>query len=168
MRRQLSRSCFGVTRASLDTEAHLAFDSPIDTSKERFAEALEILVKALSEESFSYSGAHFEVPKVSVFPKPVQRPHPPISIVAVSRERLLFAAARGYPPILGALSTPAELHDAFEAYHRAAASAGHNGGLEPTVNRFVYVSTSDESARTEMEKPFAEFIASLAPARLRT
>jgi alkanesulfonate monooxygenase SsuD/methylene tetrahydromethanopterin reductase-like flavin-dependent oxidoreductase (luciferase family) len=103
------------------------------------------------------------VPEVSVFPKPVQRPHPPISIVAVSRERLLFAAARGYPPILGALSTPAELHDAFEAYQRAAASAGHNGGLEPTVNRFVYVSTSDESARREMEEPFAEFIASFAP-----
>ena len=42
-------------------------------------------------------------------------------------------------------------------------AAGHNGVLEPTVNRFVYVSTSDESARKEMEEPFAEFIASFAP-----
>jgi alkanesulfonate monooxygenase SsuD/methylene tetrahydromethanopterin reductase-like flavin-dependent oxidoreductase (luciferase family) len=153
----------GVTRASLDTEAHLAFDSPVDTSKERFAEALEILVKALSEDSFSYSGAHFEIPEVSVFPKPVQRPHPPISIVAVSRERLLFAAARGYPPILGALSTAAELQEAFEAYRLAAIAARHGGDLEPTVNRFVYVSESDESARMEIEAPFAEFIADYSP-----
>jgi len=153
----------GITRASLDAEAHLAFHSPTDTSRQRFAEALEILVKALSEESFSYSGAHFEIPEVSVFPKPVQRPHPPISIVAVSREQLLFAAARGYPPVLGALSTAAELREAFDAYRDAAASAGHDGGLEPTVNRFVYVSTSDEDARKEMEEAFAEFIARLAP-----
>ena len=144
----------GLTRASLDTEAHAAFDSPVDSSKERFAEALEILVKALSKKSFSYAGTHFQVPEVSVFPKPIQRPHPPISIVAVSPDRLLFAAERGFPPVLGALSTATELEEAFDAYQRAAAAAGHNGGLEPTVNRFVYVSESDESARAEMEACF--------------
>lgn len=153
----------GVTRASLDTEAHAAFDSPVDSSKERFAEALEILVKALSEKSFSYDGEHFQVPEVSIFPKPVQHPHPPISIVAVSPDRLLFAAEHGYPPVLGALATATELQEAFDTYHQALAAAGHNGGLEPTVNRFVYVSESDDSARAEMEQPFVEFIADYAP-----
>jgi alkanesulfonate monooxygenase SsuD/methylene tetrahydromethanopterin reductase-like flavin-dependent oxidoreductase (luciferase family) len=153
----------GLTRASLDTEAHEAFDSPIDGAEERFTEAFEILVRALSEERFSYGGTHFTIPELSVFPRPVQRPHPPISIVAVSRERLLFAADRGYRPILGALARVDELEDAFAAFFDRAAAAGHNGGLDPSVNRFVYVSETDESARREMAKPFVEFIADYAP-----
>jgi len=153
----------GVTRASLDGEAHAAFACPTDASNERFAEALEILVKALSEESFSYDGRQYQIPEVSVFPKPLQRPHPPISVVAVSRDRLLFAAENGYPPVLGALSTAAELQDAFEVYARTLVTAGYNGGREPTVNRFVYVSDSDESARAEMEPAFVRFIAEFAP-----
>jgi alkanesulfonate monooxygenase SsuD/methylene tetrahydromethanopterin reductase-like flavin-dependent oxidoreductase (luciferase family) len=152
----------GVTRASLDQEAHLAFASPSDGTSGRFAEALEILVKALSADSFSYEGTHYRIPEVSVFPRPVQRPHPPISVVAVSRDRLLFAAERGYPPVLGALSTVADLEDAFEAYARTLADAGH-GWLEPTVNRFVYVSDTDESARAELEDAFVRFIAEFAP-----
>src|SRR5207247_7400652 len=119
------------------------------TSHGRFAEALEILVTALSEESFSYDGEHFQIPQVSVFPRPLQRPHPPISVVAVSRERLLFAAEHGYAPVLGALATAEDLQDAFALYRRTLTEAGHNGGLEPTVNRFVYVSDTDESARKE-------------------
>jgi alkanesulfonate monooxygenase SsuD/methylene tetrahydromethanopterin reductase-like flavin-dependent oxidoreductase (luciferase family) len=153
----------GVTRASLDGEAHAAFASPPDTSHGRFAEALEILVTALSQESFSYDGEHFQIPQVSVFPRPLQRPHPPISIVAVSRERLLFAAEHGYAPVLGALATAEDLQDAFALYYRTLAAAGYNGGLEPTVNRFVYISETDESARNEMEQAFARFIADFAP-----
>jgi alkanesulfonate monooxygenase SsuD/methylene tetrahydromethanopterin reductase-like flavin-dependent oxidoreductase (luciferase family) len=153
----------GLTRASLDTEAHEAFDSPVDRTEERFTEAFEILVRALSEDRFSYDGAHFTIPEVSVFPRPVQLPHPPISIVAVTRERLLFAAERGYRPILGALARVDELEDAFATFFDRARAAGHNGGLDPTLNRFVYVSDTDESARREMEEPFVEFIADYAP-----
>jgi len=34
---------------------------------------------------------------------------------------------------------------------------------EPILNRFVYVSASDEQARRELERAFAEFIADYAP-----
>src|SRR2546425_7580234 len=46
-------------------------------SRERFEEALAILVRAWAMERFSYEGRHYTIPEVRVIPKPLQQPHPP-------------------------------------------------------------------------------------------
>jgi alkanesulfonate monooxygenase SsuD/methylene tetrahydromethanopterin reductase-like flavin-dependent oxidoreductase (luciferase family) len=52
----------------------------------RFSEALEILVALLSNESikssrrFDYKGKHYALKDMSLTPKPVQKPHPPIYV----------------------------------------------------------------------------------------
>ena len=53
----------------------------------RFSEALEILVKLLSDDNntsssrpFDYSGQYYKLKDILLMPKPVQKPHPPIYV----------------------------------------------------------------------------------------
>jgi alkanesulfonate monooxygenase SsuD/methylene tetrahydromethanopterin reductase-like flavin-dependent oxidoreductase (luciferase family) len=155
---------FGVTRTSLDEESHLAFHSPIDETRARFRESIEVIVKAWTEERFSYIGKFYQIPKVSVYPKPLQKPHPPISVVAVSEETLAFTAENGYSAITGATRTVFELEQTAAFYHNKLNAHGRDGSeAELIINRFIYVSDSDEKARSDMEEPFMEFIKFRAP-----
>jgi alkanesulfonate monooxygenase SsuD/methylene tetrahydromethanopterin reductase-like flavin-dependent oxidoreductase (luciferase family) len=155
---------FGVTRASLDEECHLAFGSPVDETRARFRESIEIIVKAWTEERFSYDGKFHQIPDVSVLPKPLQKPHPPISIVAVSQETLVFAGENGYSAITGATRTPSELEQTAKRYYGELITHGGDGtAAELIINRFIYVSDTDEKAKREMEQPFMEFIKCHAP-----
>ena len=52
------------------------FGVPAEESAERFREAVEIVLKAWSEERFSFTGTHFSFDDVEVLPKPLQRPLP--------------------------------------------------------------------------------------------
>jgi len=155
---------FGATRASLDEDAHRVFGVPSAESAGRFTEALQIIRAAWTRETFRYDGAHYVIPEVSVFPRPVQRPHPPVYLVAVSPERLAFAAQEGYSAYVGAIRTIGELTDTCDRYWSELAAAGHpRDGVELSVNRFVYVSADDRRARAEFERPFMQFIADRAP-----
>ena len=51
------------------------------TSKDRFWEAHDLIVKAWTEDGpFGWEGEHFDLQYVNPWPKPVQQPHPPIWI----------------------------------------------------------------------------------------
>jgi alkanesulfonate monooxygenase SsuD/methylene tetrahydromethanopterin reductase-like flavin-dependent oxidoreductase (luciferase family) len=155
---------FGATRASIDEECHDVFRSPIEESRSRFQEALEVIVGAWTQDRFSYQGQHYCIPEVSVFPKPAQKPHPPISLVAVSAETLGFAAERGYSAVIGAIRSLPELQETVQSYWNIYRAAGHNGSrAELCINRFIYVSDTDEQARREIEAPFRAFIEERAP-----
>jgi alkanesulfonate monooxygenase SsuD/methylene tetrahydromethanopterin reductase-like flavin-dependent oxidoreductase (luciferase family) len=155
---------FGVTRGSLDDEAHAAFTSPREEAAGRFEEALRIIRLAWTRERFSFDGRYYRIPEVSVSPRPLQRPHPPIVLVAPSPERVAFAAAHGYAAIAGALSSATELGELARIYEKARAESGNNhrpAGL--AVNRFVYVGESDRAAHRAICGPFGAFLERHAP-----
>jgi len=57
---------------------------PKDT-KEIWRESLEVIVKAFTEDPFSYTGAWWSYPEPrTLTPKPIQQPHPPIFVSASS------------------------------------------------------------------------------------
>lgn len=127
-------------------------------------EAIDIIIKAWTEERFSYEGKFHRIPEVSVYPKPLQKPHPPVSLVAVSEETLVLAARKGYSAVNGATRTPRELKKRAGMYFGNLDTKASGGSTpEFIVNRFVYVSDTDEKARLEMEGPFMEFIEFRAP-----
>jgi alkanesulfonate monooxygenase SsuD/methylene tetrahydromethanopterin reductase-like flavin-dependent oxidoreductase (luciferase family) len=156
---------FGVARASLDEESHAAFESPMAESEERFDEALDVILRAWTSDELSHDGAHFRFPTLAVFPRPVQRPHPPVFIVAVSEGRLSYAAGRGHSAVIGALAPVANVADARERFEseRAATGEQEDGSAGLHVNRFVHVAESDRRAREQLEGPFAAFIEQRAP-----
>jgi alkanesulfonate monooxygenase SsuD/methylene tetrahydromethanopterin reductase-like flavin-dependent oxidoreductase (luciferase family) len=47
-------------------------------------EALQVMGKALAQESFEHHGSFYDIPERSIAPKPIQKPHPPIHLSATS------------------------------------------------------------------------------------
>jgi F420-dependent oxidoreductase-like protein len=67
---------------------------PIGARMDRFDEACDVIVGLLTEERFSYEGAHFRLDGAYCEPKGVQRPHPPICIGGSGEKRTLRTVAR--------------------------------------------------------------------------
>lgn len=155
---------FGATRASLDERCHQVFCSPAADSRGRFQEALDIIVQAWTRERVSFAGTYYQIADVSGLPRPVQEPHPPIQIVAVSPETTAYVGRRGYSPILPAIHSLTNLQEAARVYWRNYHGAGHNGRADRlAVNRFIYVADSDARALREMRTAFLTFVAERAP-----
>ncbi|WP_373352799.1 LLM class flavin-dependent oxidoreductase [Pseudoroseicyclus sp. CXY001] len=70
------------------------------SAKERFSEALDIVIGALGGASVSADGPTWRFEEVAVGPPPVQRPHPPIYVAAVSPATMEIAVRRRLPILL--------------------------------------------------------------------
>src|SRR5712691_1050650 len=51
-------------------------------SRERMLESLEMILRAWTSERLSFQGKFYHINDLSVVPKPVQQPHPPIRVAA--------------------------------------------------------------------------------------
>jgi alkanesulfonate monooxygenase SsuD/methylene tetrahydromethanopterin reductase-like flavin-dependent oxidoreductase (luciferase family) len=70
------------------------YDVPMSESRARFDEALEVILKAWTQDVFSHQGRYWSYKDVAIWPRPYQEPHPPIWIPFTgSRETIERAAA---------------------------------------------------------------------------
>ena len=69
----------------------IALESPA-TRVSRFEEAIHIIKKLFSSEPVTFSGDYYTITNLNAFPKPMQRPYPPILIGGGSRRMLSIAA----------------------------------------------------------------------------
>jgi F420-dependent oxidoreductase-like protein len=67
---------------------------PMRTRMDRFDEAVEVIVRLLSQERTDFEGKHFRLADARCEPKGPQRPHPPIAIGGRGEKRTLRTAAR--------------------------------------------------------------------------
>lgn len=84
----------------------------------RMDESCEILVRAWTEDGWAFDGRHFSLEDVSVHPKPVQKPHPPLWLSA-RNEKAARRAARLRCPLMIA---PAPFNIGAGAVYRAYAT----------------------------------------------
>src|SRR5438094_870639 len=76
----------------------LAYSIPLADARPRMTEARDLVVKAWTErEPFAWHGKYFNYDRVSIWPRPLQEPHPPIILPADSDEGLEIAASRRVP-----------------------------------------------------------------------
>lgn len=106
----------------------------LTNSRERFEESLDILLKAFEGKPFAYEGKHYRFGETSVFPLPVQKPHPPLWIVGQSQESILATAKRGFNIISGGFGVPVDRLREFRAGLDAMP-------LDPKIKSQVSVST---------------------------
>lgn len=97
---------------------------PYEESAARYDEAAQIIVKALGEESFSFEGEKYRLENVSIWPRPVQRPAPPIYVTGTSARSFRAAAQRGWGICVGGPAPYAIFKDAMAEYRSACAEAG--------------------------------------------
>lgn len=80
----------GWNRPEYDS-AGLAFDSSA-TRIERMGEAVTVLKSLFTEGPTAFSGRHYKLNGFEQFPRPLQRPHPPLMIGGGGQKTLSFAA----------------------------------------------------------------------------
>jgi alkanesulfonate monooxygenase SsuD/methylene tetrahydromethanopterin reductase-like flavin-dependent oxidoreductase (luciferase family) len=116
---------FGVGRGSIPTQFH-GFGVPVAESRARFDEAVEIVRRAWTSERFSYHGRFYQVEDLSVVPRPVQRPHPPIRVAVHTAESFAHLGGLGWPIYSGTTTTPLpQLREYLAIYRERLAAAGH-------------------------------------------
>jgi probable F420-dependent oxidoreductase len=81
----------GFSQAEYD-QAGMRFDPP-GVRVGRLEEAIRVLKGLFAAEPLTFAGKHYSVSRFDSFPKPMQRPHPPI-LVGASGKRMLSIAAR--------------------------------------------------------------------------
>ncbi len=128
-------------------------------SRERFMEAHELIVRAWTEEGpFAFEGKHYRHRYVNIWPRPLQKPHPPIWIPSQgSRETVEWAAQRRYPYLM-VYSSLDSIQKVFDEYRECARRAGY----EAPPGQFgwmtlIYVAETDRQARAEAE-PHAQWL----------
>lgn len=117
-----------------------------DTAQARFEEGIEILMRAWTGETFSYSGKAWGYEEISCRPQPLQKPHPPIYYGATSPDSPVMVARRGWNLALSRqpLSNCAK---AIEKYRAELANLGHlNDKGDAIMVRDIYVADTDEQA----------------------
>jgi len=126
---------------------YVTYNTNASESRERFEEALQLIRMAWTEtRPFGWQGRYYEYRAISIWPRPVQHPHPPIYISASSPESGEFAAHHR----LGAAFAFTTLQIAADAarYYRAQCQ---KDGWEPNPDHMIYrlamhVAESDEQA----------------------
>jgi len=149
----------GIARVGENELYQLAFGVTTEETRGRFEEAVEILIKAWTLPQFSYNGNYYSIPDVSVYPKPVQKPHPPIYLVGISSGTFKFGATRGFPLILAGAQPVAIVKRTQEEYYRLLSDQGFPAReIELPVNRFLYVAESNQQAIDETREALNTFI----------
>lgn len=127
------------------------FRIPQGESRERFAEALEIIKRGVGLERFSFEGRYFTVPDVSQRP---QSPHLSLRPTPLDRARLLDSfhaawgsagsaprlAAQGLKPLIIPQRATWHYEKELADFYDAGSSAGHDPA-SPVVAQWVYCST---------------------------
>ena len=134
------------------------FGVTIPESRKRFEETLDVLLKAWTQdESFSYEGEYINIPRpVTVWPKPLQKPHPPLWLAGTSVESMKVAAQWDMMPItaglMGQEAVRAHVASLVHA-HRELGKPIH--GLEVGLQCVTHVAETDAEARAQL--PYARW-----------
>ncbi|UGS37313.1 LLM class flavin-dependent oxidoreductase [Capillimicrobium parvum] len=122
-------------------------------ARERWNEAHELLVKAMTEPGpFEWAGRHFHVPHVNLWPRPLQKPHPPIWIPAVGSRETLELVARHRYVYQCVLTGRATLLRNLELFRELCRAEGYEPEPQQvTMVNTVYVAETDAAARREAE-----------------
>jgi natural product biosynthesis luciferase-like monooxygenase protein len=125
-------------------------------SREIFDESIEVIRQAWTQERVNFEGKHYRFHDVDVRPKPLQRPHPPIWLAALSEETFEKAGRLGFNLLLspvfgGSLKTA---RDRVTRYREALERAGHDPSTrEVGALVMTYVGEKQEQARKEFADP---------------
>ncbi len=125
------------------------------TGPERFAEALAVILKGLTEKRLIHEGKYFTFKDVPMELHPVQRPHPPLWYGANSLESADRLAEQGCNVVVG---MQAEGVGEFATRYRAAWNAlGHDDAAMPSIglSRHVVVGDTDREAQSTAKRAFA-------------
>ena len=141
------RLVLGVGRGAFSWELD-RLGTPIESSKEKFIESLEVLNSLLSKENYSFKGKYYNFNAITIMPRPISDPVP-IMIAAMDPSSIRNAAANGYHVQSTVLSgTKKLLLERVNAFKEGQQDAGENGKLiRLSMQRMAYAAKDENDAK---------------------
>ncbi len=130
---------------------------PLEESRPRYDEAIEILIGAWTQDKFSFNGQFYKVKDVSVVPQPVQKPHPRLFTGGTSDITYQMAGERGWGIFVPPLLPWKALEGPLSIYKKACAAHGHQPDI--VYIRPVYLDEDEKQIRKEVEQALHNFLA---------
>ena len=122
---------------------------------QRFVEGVEIVKRLWTEDHVNFSGEAFTLTDVTIDPKPLQKPRPPIWLAANTDRAVKRAATLGDGWLIGPHSAIDELQRQVELCRESWSAAGKSGRPATPIIRETFVAPS-KSAAVEKARPCLE------------
>ena len=156
---------FGIGRAYQPHE-FVGLGVPMEKSREMTMEAMDIILRAWTEEKVSHKGQFWTIPDpVEVLPKPVQQPTPPVYMAVISPESFEVAGRRGWNLQMASPFTYRtyrerwmdELERSCNTYAGVARRNGHDPAAAQRMILLPFFCHEDGGKAREIYKPHVEW-----------
>jgi alkanesulfonate monooxygenase SsuD/methylene tetrahydromethanopterin reductase-like flavin-dependent oxidoreductase (luciferase family) len=140
---------FGIGSGNTEMD-YKVFGVTRENDRQRLREAIEVILKVWGSERVGHKGDFWSFDELTLYPRPIQRPHPPIWVAGTSAEGLGWAGRQGYHIMtVGHPHPPEKVRPGVEAWKRGLIEAGY----EPVEKHCqfhvrTYVNESAEQARS--------------------
>jgi alkanesulfonate monooxygenase SsuD/methylene tetrahydromethanopterin reductase-like flavin-dependent oxidoreductase (luciferase family) len=122
--------------------------TPIEESRGKFIESLEVLQKLLKDEEVSYRGKYYNFDPITIMPRPISNPIQ-IMIAAMDLNSIKDAASRGFHVQSTVLSGSKELlKQRVNAFKEGSAQLGEEGKLlKISMQRMAFAAVNENDAK---------------------
>ena len=123
--------------------------NPEDT-RAQWEEAVRMIPRMWTEDTFSHEGQFYTIPPRSVIPKPVQKPHPPMWVACSQPDSFRAAGDMGLGVLCFNLGGYGQMEERVSAYRTAVKNANPVGKFvndQVAALCLVHVGEDDEEAR---------------------
>ncbi len=122
--------------------------SEFRTRGARMEEALTILRLVWENENTSYDGRFWSFPELTVHPRPVQQPHPPLWVAGVADVAIERAARLGDEWLCGPVQSITKAQSMLTVYRAACERLGRNDDW--ILRRYAWIGTDGKQVREEV------------------
>lgn len=117
------RCLFGFGRGAASAE-YEGFGIPMGEARPRFAEAAQVIVKALANETFEHQGEFFKIPRTSIRPRAISNPERRFYASSVSPESAEVIAKLGFGMLLIMQNEWSKCREDIDKFHAMSQAAG--------------------------------------------
>ena len=148
------RLILGVGRGAFPWEMK-RLGTPIEISKEKFVESLDVLQLLLKDKEVSYQGKFYDFDPLTIMPRPISNPVP-MMIAAMNLESIKDAATRGFHVQSTVLSgTKDLLLSRVNAFKEGCEILGEKGKLlKLSMQRMAYLAKDDNDAKEKIKMAY--------------
>jgi alkanesulfonate monooxygenase SsuD/methylene tetrahydromethanopterin reductase-like flavin-dependent oxidoreductase (luciferase family) len=146
------RLILGVGRGAFAYEL-ARMGKPIEESRERFDESLDVLLALFAREEVSWNGKYYQFEPLTVMPRPLRPGGPPLMLAALIPQAIEASVKRGFHIQTTPLDATVEkMREQVQAFMRGKAALGGAGAhLRLALSRVCCIAADARDARRKLE-----------------
>lgn len=152
------RLILGVGRGAFACEMTL-LGSPLEESRDKFNESLDVLTTLFAEEEVSWRGDFYNFDSLTVMPRPMTKNGPPIMMAVLNPEGIYACTKRGFHIMTTPLAGNHQLMlDQVDSFNRAKAEMGDDGkDLTLSLSRGAFIVDNEADKKAKLEQAYEYF-----------